>query len=80
MLLDDLIDAKQRGLDVRILLEKSDWDSTLNVYNREFVDSLLKYNIMASFDDRTIMTYAKCVVFDGESALLRSTNLNYFCP
>ncbi|MCK4526681.1 hypothetical protein KAW18_04860, partial [candidate division WOR-3 bacterium] len=60
--------------DVRVLLEKSSWDSTLNVYNQEFIDSLTKYGITASLDSPSTTTHVKCVVFDGESALLGSTN------
>lgn len=74
MILEDLINAKKRGLDVRVLLEKSSWDSTLNVYNQEFIDSLTKYGITASLDSPSTTTHVKCVVFDGESALLGSTN------
>jgi phosphatidylserine/phosphatidylglycerophosphate/cardiolipin synthase-like enzyme len=74
MILDDLIFAKQRGLLVRVLLERSSWDSTLNKYNREFIDSLLRYEIIASFDGEATTTHAKCVVFDGECALLGSSN------
>jgi len=74
MILDDLVSAKQRGLRVRVLLEESNWDSSLNEYNGEFIDSLEKYDIAASFDGETITTHAKCVIFDGESALLGSTN------
>lgn len=74
MIFDDLIFAKNRGLEVRVLLELSDWDSSLNAYNREFIDSLLKYDIIASFDNPEITTHAKCLVFDGEITLLGSTN------
>jgi len=74
MILDDLIFAKNRGLDVRVILNLSSWDSTLNSYNKEFIDSLLKYDIIASFDNPEVTTHAKCVVFDGEITILGSTN------
>jgi len=74
MILEDLVSAKERGLSVRILLEKSYWDSSLNSYNQEFIDSLESHGIIASFDDLNVTTHAKCVVFDGEVALFGSTN------
>lgn len=74
MIFDDLIYAKNRGLDVRVILNLSNWDSTLNNYNKEFIDSLIKYDIIASFDEPEVTTHAKCVVFDGEITILGSTN------
>lgn len=74
MIFDDLIFAKNRGLDVRVILNLSNWDSTLNNYNKEFIDSLHKYDIIASFDVPDVTTHAKCVVFDGEITILGSTN------
>lgn len=73
-ILEDLCDARSRGVNVKVLLDKSNWDSTLNEYNKEFIDSLEKYDVVSSFESPDVTTHAKCIVFDNRTALLGSTN------
>lgn len=74
LILEDLVSAKNRGLNVRVLLEKSNYNDDLNLYNREFMDSLEKYGISTKFESMNTTTHSKCVVFDKETVLLGSTN------
>lgn len=64
-LLGSLDDAKGRGLDVRVLLEYSDFNDTLNDNNLTAANLLQSWGIPVRFDDPETTTHAKMVVTDG---------------
>lgn len=77
MLLDELVQAKERGIDIKVLLDSSSYDNNLNVSNFAFAETLKKYNIPVRFDDPDTTTHCKFGIFDGEKVLIGSTNWTY---
>lgn len=73
-LLNELINAKERGVDVRVLLERSEYNSSLNEQN-EFTCVYLESNgIDVQFDSPTITTHGKLVIIDSREAFVGSAN------
>jgi phosphatidylserine/phosphatidylglycerophosphate/cardiolipin synthase-like enzyme len=73
-LLNELIKAKERGVDVRVLLERSEYNSSLNEQN-EFTCVYLESNgIDVQFDSPTITTHGKLVIIDNREAFIGSAN------
>ncbi|HIJ79964.1 MAG: phospholipase D-like domain-containing protein [Desulfobulbaceae bacterium] len=69
-----LIAARQRGVRVRVILEKSGYDEKLNQTNEE-VGALLKENrIVVEFDSPQRTNHAKLVVIDSRYCLVGSHN------
>ncbi|MCX7957615.1 MAG: phospholipase D-like domain-containing protein [Deltaproteobacteria bacterium] len=68
---NDLADAKKRGVDIRILLEK-DVDG-----NKQRVDSLKSSGIDAALDSSSKTLHLKLVLSDNKHLLLGSTNFSY---
>lgn len=69
LLLDDLVKAESRGLDVRVLLEGSD-----GVVDSSAVGYLVAGGVPVRLDPQGITTHAKLIVLDGEAVVLGSTN------
>lgn len=77
MLLDELVQAKERGIEIKVLLDSSSYDNRLNAFNSAFADSLKKYGILFRFDDPDTTTHCKFGIFDGKKVLIGSTNWTY---
>ena len=73
ILLRALNDAKRRGVRVRVILEKSDFDNKLNEMNKSVFEYLSENKIEIKYDSPDIVTHAKLLLCDN-SALLGSTN------
>ena len=69
-----LINAQRRGVDVKVILEKSDYNSSLNEINESTYVYLCSKGIEVRFDSPSVTTHAKLVVVDGEIAFIGSTN------
>ena len=70
----DLADATSRGIDVRVILDSSYYDSSLNAENTAFAESLRKVGIRVCFDTPFPTTHAKFGIFDHSTVLIGSTN------
>jgi len=77
-LIDSLIEAHQRGVQVRVVLDKSDWSSSITAKNRPTLELLQAQGIDARFDDPAVTTHAKLVLIDGAVAILGSSNWNRY--
>jgi len=77
-LFDYLIDAKNRGVRVRVLLDKSDWSAAITAKNRPTIDYLKSRGIEARFDDPQVTTHAKLVIVDRREVILGSMNWNKY--
>jgi phosphatidylserine/phosphatidylglycerophosphate/cardiolipin synthase-like enzyme len=76
-LLSDLIAAKKRGVDVRVLLEISDWNENLTDQNRTTADYLKKNGVEVRFDTLDTTTHSKLLVVDSRIVVVGSVNWTY---
>jgi competence ComEA-like helix-hairpin-helix protein len=77
LLVKELAAARKKGVDVRIVLENSDYDESLNKENRQVAQKLRKSNIQVFFDSAGQTTHAKMVVIDGRYCFVGSHNLSH---
>jgi phosphatidylserine/phosphatidylglycerophosphate/cardiolipin synthase-like enzyme len=77
-LVDALIDAANRGLDVRVLLDDCRFyedSATANLFSALY---LAESGVPVRFDLPEQTTHAKLLILDGETVVLGSTNWNYY--
>ena len=72
-LLRALAEAKRNGVDVRVMVEKSNHDPKLNEMNEPVTAYLRDHGVQTRFESPEITTHAKLLVCD-DSVLLGSTN------
>jgi len=70
-IVQDLIDAKERGVDVRIVMDE------FSNENNAF-DVLTARGVGIKLDSENVTTHAKLVIVDGKAVLVGSTNLSYY--
>ena len=75
-LIDGLIAAQKRGVDVRVILDKSDYNKILNRINEATRKYLEKGGVAVRYDPEETTTHAKLVIADGE-AMVGSANWGY---
>ena len=73
--LDDLVKARRRGVDVRVILEKSRQKDRLNEENLHTASLLARSGIKVFFDTPDVVTHLKVTVIDGRYVYLGSHNL-----
>ena len=74
-LVRELVAARQRGVEVRVILEYSSHDPHLNEANQETAQLLRKGGIAVFFDSPDRTTHAKLAVIDRRYCLVGSHNL-----
>jgi len=72
----EVIAAHDRGADVRVLLDCSDWAPAITERNRPVLEALRQAGIDARFDSPEITTHAKLLVIDRQTAIIGSSNWN----
>lgn len=77
-LIDGLIDAAGRGLDVRVLIDDCSFYRESADANLASAIYLYQHGIEVRFDTPERTTHAKLIVIDGESVVVGSTNWNYY--
>jgi len=75
--LDRLVAARHRGVDVKVLLEDSGYDEEINSENRGVAKELTKNNIQVDFDSHQTTTHVKMVVIDERYLVVGSHNLTH---
>lgn len=73
---DEIIDAYERGVIIRVLLDESDWAQSITDKNRPAIEFLNSCGIDARFDDPSVTSHAKLVVIDRMLVILGSSNWN----
>lgn len=76
-LFDALVEAKERGVEVKLLLDKSNWSKDITETNKQTGTFLRNRGVKVKFDDPGVTTHAKFVVVDNEAVILGSSNWNY---
>lgn len=77
LVVQELIAARGKGVDVRVLLENSGYDESLNKENKSVAAKLRKNNIHVFFDSPDTTTHAKIVVIDKRYSFIGSHNLSH---
>ena len=76
-LYDALVNAKNRGVRVRIILDKSNWSERVTRTNQKTAMYLRNKGLRVKFDDPKVTTHAKTVILDGKVVFLGSSNWNF---
>ncbi len=73
-LLSKLAQASLRGVEVKIILEQSDWNSDVNEDNYASGAYLMESGVLVRYDPMTITTHCKMMIIDSVYTLVGSTN------
>ncbi len=71
ILINDLIDAHNRGVDVKIILDEYSTENNAFNYLRE-------NGVSVKYDGKDVTTHAKLIIIDGKIVILGSTNFSYY--
>lgn len=74
---NELIEAKKRGIKVRVFLEKSDYSKNINKYNRYTAKYLKKHGINSLFDSESNTSHQKMIIIDDQWTFMGSHNLTH---
>jgi phosphatidylserine/phosphatidylglycerophosphate/cardiolipin synthase-like enzyme len=77
-LLADLIDAGERGVRVRALIEQADWNVDNSEENRDMWNVLRQGGIELYFDPVGTTSHAKLVIVDDRYVVVGSSNWSYY--
>lgn len=77
--LTDLISAKKRGVDVRMLVDTGDWDpSQKNEYNTDYMQRLTTSGIEMWEDSPQEVSHQKVILVDDDVTVVSSNNWTYY--
>ncbi len=71
LLLRDLLNAHERGVDVRVVLDVQNNRANQNL---DFANRIIAHGIKVYFDDPVITTHAKMLIVDDKYSVIGSTN------
>jgi len=77
LLIKELIAAKKRGLDVKVILEQREGTERATLRNKETGALLAKSGVEVVYDPLNITTHTKLLIIDGEISVVGSTNWTY---
>ncbi len=78
VLLDDLVAAKQRGVEVLIILDDSSWNRSNAEKNKKFGRLLADGGVTVYMDDPEVSTHTKLILLDDDLTVVGSTNWSYY--
>jgi len=76
VLANEMIKAKRRKVETKVLLEKSNFSKQLNKMNSETIQYFKENGVNAKFDSKNIITHSKVVILD-DAVILGATNWSY---
>lgn len=71
LIVEDLIEAHERGVDVKIVMDEYANENTA-------FDYLKENGIPVKYDGKDVTTHAKLAIIDGRVVILGSTNFSYY--
>ncbi len=77
-ILPALAEAAERGIEIRALLDASNWAPEITAKNRPALTYFHDHGIEARFDDPATTLHAKLVIVDRTTAILGSSNWNRY--
>lgn len=78
VLIKDLIRANKRGVDVKVLLDISDFDEEITKENRKTGKILSKNGVKVYYDSMEVTNHAKAIVIDSKYTIIGSHNWTYY--
>ncbi|HDL64807.1 MAG TPA: hypothetical protein ENH12_05395, partial [Proteobacteria bacterium] len=75
-LIESLVAARRRGVDVKVILDRSDYNKILNKINTATREYLEEGSVKVRFDPEEITTHAKVVIADDQ-VMIGSANWGY---
>lgn len=78
VLLDDLVEARERGVDVKMILDSSSWNESNTELNEKFGQLLIEGGVAVYMDDPEVTTHTKLIVVDEDLTVVGSTNWSYY--
>lgn len=76
VLASEMIKARRRGVETKVLLEKSNFNDRLNKMNCKTIEYFKKNGVEAKFDTENVITHSKVVIID-DAIILGATNWSY---
>ncbi|MBU0681130.1 MAG: helix-hairpin-helix domain-containing protein [Proteobacteria bacterium] len=76
-LVDELIKAGKRGVQIEVVLENSGYNDSINVDNQQVAATLREHNIKVRFDSPNKTTHTKMVIIDNRFCFVGSHNLSH---
>ena len=77
LLIRELIAAKKRGIDVKVILEQRKGTERATLRNKETGALLAESGVEVVYDPLDITTHTKLLIIDGEISVVGSTNWTY---
>ncbi|MCB2180596.1 MAG: helix-hairpin-helix domain-containing protein [Desulfobulbaceae bacterium] len=77
LLLKELTKAKSRGVAIRVVLENSGYEESINKENQKVARKLRKNGIKVYFDSPDTTNHAKVIVIDNRYSFIGSHNLSH---
>jgi cardiolipin synthase len=76
-LIEGLIAANRRGVDVKVILERRKENDRVSSSNRQTGAILSRGGVEVMYDPLTTTTHSKLLIIDGETSVVGSTNWTY---
>ena len=77
-LLDAIIEAKERGVDVKVILDASSWNRDNTMKNKQMADALKERGIEVFYDPLDVTSHSKLLIVDHRFTVIGSTNWSYY--
>ena len=78
-LINNLISAKKRGLEVKAILDQAEDNKTSgSAENKKVADMLSRAGVNTYLDEKEITTHSKLVIIDGRYVIIGSANWSYY--
>ena len=78
VLLADLVNARERGVDVLVILDSSNWNESNTELNQDFARLMAEEGVAVFMDDPAVTTHCKLIVVDDQLTVVGSTNWSYY--